>query len=116
MAKAFVNDGDVGSGRPGSPQWHRVQVAQMSNLEILNHLRDSFGVCLVCTIHALVPFLTQALNNFGGEDFTAEEVIEDLEIGADGYLEAIFGMTIQDVAGLVISQHVFEDHSNGHSP
>jgi len=44
MADAFVNDGDLGSGKPGSPQWHRVQIAQMTDEKIIEHLKEAFDM------------------------------------------------------------------------
>lgn len=44
MDKAFVTDGDLGSGEPGSAQWHRVQVAQMTEYRIIKYLKEAFDM------------------------------------------------------------------------
>lgn len=41
---AFVQDGDLGSGKPGSSAWHRVHVAQMTDRQIIQHLKEAFDM------------------------------------------------------------------------
>lgn len=41
--KAFVAHGDEGSGKPGSEQWHKTQIAQMDSKEAVFAYVESAG-------------------------------------------------------------------------
>jgi len=40
--KAFVADGDLGSGEPGSLRWHKCNVLQLSDEEKIAYVREAF--------------------------------------------------------------------------
>ena len=40
--KAFVIDGDLGSGEPGSLQWHKCNVLQLTDNEKIAYIREAF--------------------------------------------------------------------------
>lgn len=42
MSEAFVTDGDLGSGEPGSLQWHKCNVLQRSDEEKIAYIREVF--------------------------------------------------------------------------
>lgn len=44
MPKAFVTEGDLGSGEPGSSAWHRCFIEQMTDEEIIEHLKEAFDL------------------------------------------------------------------------
>jgi len=41
MRKAYVQDGDVGCGTPGSLSWHKCSVAEMNQDERLVYFREA---------------------------------------------------------------------------
>ncbi len=43
-AKPYVDDGDVGCGAPDTPQWHLCVIAQLSDAEIIEHMKAAFDV------------------------------------------------------------------------
>ena len=40
--KAYVQDGDVGCGAPGSLSWHKCNVLQLANDEKIAYIREAF--------------------------------------------------------------------------
>ncbi len=42
MNKAFVTDGDLGSGKPGSLRWHKCNLAQLSDDDRIAYIRETF--------------------------------------------------------------------------
>ncbi len=40
MPKAYVNDGDVGCGSPGSLSWHKCAVAEMTIMERIAYFEE----------------------------------------------------------------------------
>ena len=42
MAEKYVNDGDLGSGEPGSLRWHKCNLLQLTNDERVAYIREAF--------------------------------------------------------------------------
>ncbi len=43
MAEKYVNDGDLGSGKPGSLRWHKCNLAQFTtDEEKIAYIRETF--------------------------------------------------------------------------
>ena len=40
--KAFVTDGDLGSGEPGSLRWHKCNLLQLSDEDRIAYIREVF--------------------------------------------------------------------------
>lgn len=59
MAEAFVKDGDVGSGRPGTTAWHLVQIAQLTDQEIIEYLKEAFNM----SVSEIAEMVVEEVNN-----------------------------------------------------
>lgn len=59
MNKAYVTDGDVGCGAPGSLLWHKTSVAELSHDERLEYLREVFPTLSMDDSLDFVVFLIQ---------------------------------------------------------
>lgn len=42
MTEAFVIDGDLGSGEPGSLQWHKCQLVQLDMDGKVSYIKEAF--------------------------------------------------------------------------
>lgn len=42
MSEAFVTDGDLGSGEPGSLQWHKCNLLQLSDVGKIAYIEEAF--------------------------------------------------------------------------
>ncbi len=42
MDKAYVTDGDLGSGRPGSLQWHRCNLRQLNQEGRVSYITEAW--------------------------------------------------------------------------
>ena len=56
---AYVKDGDVGCGAPGTTAWHRVQVAQRTDAEIIEYLKEAFNM----SVPEIAEFLIDGHSN-----------------------------------------------------
>ncbi len=41
-AQAYVQDGDLGSGEPGSLHWHKCNLRQLSNDDSIVYIKEAF--------------------------------------------------------------------------
>ncbi len=56
-ANAYVQDGDVGCGAPGSLSWHKCSVAEMSNEERIAYFREAIPDMTVDDALSFMAFL-----------------------------------------------------------
>ena len=42
MTEQYVSDGDLGSGEPGSLQWHKCNILQLTDEEKIAYIREAF--------------------------------------------------------------------------
>ena len=64
MNNAYVQDGDVGCGAPGSLSWHKCSVAEMTAKERLEYFRDALEDMSVDDAFLFMVFLiTEEANN-----------------------------------------------------
>ena len=42
MAEKYVNDGDLGSGEPGSLRWHKCNLLQRTDDDRIAYIREAF--------------------------------------------------------------------------
>ncbi len=42
MEKAFVKNGDVGCGAPGSLSWHKCNILQLTDKEKIAYIKEAF--------------------------------------------------------------------------
>jgi len=56
-ANAYVQDGDVGCGAPGSLSWHKCSVAEMTRQECLVYFREALQDMTVDDAFEFMAFL-----------------------------------------------------------
>ena len=65
MNKAYVQDGDVGCGAPGSLTWHKAAVAEMSDDGTVNYLIEVMPILSDKDVYDFLLYLIQGKAHYG---------------------------------------------------